>query len=161
MGKTTRIAWWLGRHSSLRPQYLRPAEFAVRALQESRLASAPATLAPNPLPLFLRERYTLRRAEIFGRDFLLALDSLAEEAPSAATYADFAELLASHLGKPPVLVLPALATHIRQGLIRLGRPFIVPGSQTFLPTALIDLRERQPAPRLQVPKSLSPAAQSV
>jgi hypothetical protein len=113
------------------------------------------------LPLFLRERYTLRRAEIFGRDFLLALDSLAEEAPSAATYANFAELLASHLKEPTVLVLPALATHIRQGLIRLGRPFIVPGSQTFLPTALIDLRERQPAPRLPVPKSLSPAAQCV
>jgi hypothetical protein len=114
----------------------------------------------SKLPLFLRERYTLRRAEIFGRDFLLALDSLGEEDPSAATYANFAELLASHLGHPPVLVLPALATHIRQGLIRLGRPFIVPGSQTFLPTALIDLRERQPAPRLPVPKSLSPAAQS-
>lgn len=113
------------------------------------------------LPLFLRERYTLRRAEIFGRDFLLALDSWAEDAPSATTYANFAELLASHLGEPAVLVLPALATHIRQGLIRLGRPFIVPGSQTFLPTALIDLRERQPTPRLPVAKSLSPAAQCV
>ncbi len=113
------------------------------------------------LPLFLRERYTLRRAEIFGRDFLLALDSVGEDAPSTATYANFAELLTSHLGEPAVLVLPALATHIRQGLIRLGRPFIVPGSQTFLPTALIDLRERQPAPRLPAPKSLSPAAQSV
>lgn len=113
------------------------------------------------LPLFLRERFTLRRAEIFGRDFLLALDSVGEESPSAAAYANFAESLASHLGEPAVLVLPALATHIRQGLIRLGRPFIVPGSQTFLPTALIDLRERQPAARLPVPKTLSPAAQSV
>ena len=120
-----------------------------------------APVSSGKLPLFLRERYTLYMSEILGRDFLLALDSVGEEAPSAATYANFAELLASHLGKPPVLVLPALATHIRQGLIRLGRPFIVPGSQTFLPTALIDLRERQPAPRLPVPKSLSPAAQSV
>ena len=113
------------------------------------------------LPLFLRERYTLRRAEVFGRDFLLALDSVGEESPSAANYANFADLLTSHLGQPVVLVLPALATHIRQGLIRLGRPFIVSGSQTFLPTALIDLRERQPAPRLPVPKPLSPAGQSV
>jgi hypothetical protein len=94
----------------------------------------------DKLPLFLRERYTLLWVEIFGRNFLLALDSVADESPSAATYANFSELLTNHLAKPAVLVLPALATHIRQGLIRLGRPFIVPGSQTFLPTALIDLR---------------------
>jgi len=113
------------------------------------------------LPLFLRERFTLGKAEIFGREFLFALDSQEEEEPSAATYASLAELLTSQLGEPAVIVMPALATHVRQGLIRLGRPFVVPGSQTFLPTALIDLRERQPAPRVSVPKSLSPAAQCV
>jgi hypothetical protein len=42
----------------------------------------------------------------------------------------------------------------------LGRPFIVPGSQTFLPTAIIDLRERQPGV-LPTAKTLSPAAQCV
>lgn len=148
----------LGSVSSVKRLLTNLAEYLEKLTgREVQLESVQA----GKLPLFLRERFTLRRTEIFGRNFLLALDSLGEEAPSVATYANLAELLTSHLGEPAVLVLPALAPHTRQGLIRLGRPFIVPGSQTFLPTALIDLRERQPAPRLPVPKSLSPAAQSV
>jgi hypothetical protein len=85
------------------------------------------------LPLFLWERYTLRRAEIFGRDFLLALDSLREEAPSAATYANFAELLASHLGESPVLVLPALVTSHPPGPDPAGQALHCPGKPD-LPT---------------------------
>jgi len=119
-----------------------------------------APLVPAKLPLYLRERFNLQQGTLFGRQFIFAIDTQGEEDPSAATYANLTELLVSHLGKSVVLVLPALAPHIRQGLIRLERPFIVPGSQTFLPTAIIDLRERQPA-ALPSAKTLSPAAQSV
>jgi DNA-binding MarR family transcriptional regulator len=44
-------------------------------------------------------------------------------------------------------------------MVRLGIPFIVPGSQTFLPTALIDLRERFTRPKPEKRKKLTPAAQ--
>lgn len=120
-----------------------------------------APVASSKLPLFLRERFTLRRVDIFGRSFLLALDSYGEENPSATAYANLAELLASHLGEAVVLILPAISSHIRQGLLKLGRPFIVPGSQTFLPLAIIDLKERHPTARQHVAKRLSPAAQCV
>jgi hypothetical protein len=129
-----------------------------------KLSGAPIELEsiePAKLPLFLRERFALSHGTVFGREFIFAMDTQGEQDPSAATYANLTELLASYLGESVVLVLPALAPHIRQGLIRLERPFIVPGSQTFLPTAVIDLRERQPAPSLATAKALSPAAQCV
>ena len=128
-----------------------------------RLTGSPVDLAPaepRSLPLFLRERFQLHQGEIFGRSFIFAIDRLGEQDPSAANYANLTECLSGHLGDSVVLVLPGLAPHIRQGLIRLGRPFIVPGSQTFLPTAIIDLRERQPG-TLPTAKTLSPAAQCV
>ena len=128
-----------------------------------RLTGSPVDLAPadpRSLPLFLRERFQLHQGEIFGRRFIFAIDRWGEQDPSAANYANLTECLSGHLGDSVVLVLPGLAPHIRQGLIRLGRPFIVPGSQTFLPTASIDLRERQPGV-LPTAKTLSPAAQCV
>jgi hypothetical protein len=128
-----------------------------------KLTGSPVDLAPaepRSLPLFLRERFQLHQGEVFGRSFIFAIDTWGEEDPSAANYANLTENLSGHLGDSVVLVLPGLAQHIRQGLIRLGRPFIVPGSQTFLPTAIIDLRERQPT-ALPAAKTLSPAAQCV
>jgi len=128
-----------------------------------KLTGSPVDLAPaepRSLPLFLRERFQLHQGEVFGRSFIFAIDTWGEEDPSAANYANLTENLSGHLGDSVVLVLPGLAQHIRQGLIRLGRPFIVPSSQTFLPTAIIDLRERQPA-ALPTAKILSPAAQCV
>jgi DNA-binding MarR family transcriptional regulator len=45
-------------------------------------------------------------------------------------------------------------------MVRLGIPFIVPGSQVFLPPLLVDLRERQPvAIKRSRGKMLTPAAQ--
>lgn len=128
-----------------------------------KLTGSPVDFAPaepRSLPLFLRERFQLQQGEVFGRSFIFAIDTWGEEDPSAANYANLTENLSGHLGDSVVLVLPGLAQHIRQGLIRLGRPFIVPGSQTFLPTAIIDLRERKPA-ALPAAKTLSPAAQCV
>lgn len=128
-----------------------------------KLTGSPVDLAPaepRSLPLFLRERFQLHQGDIFGRSFIFAIDRWGEQDPSAVNYANLTECLSGHLGDSVVLVLPGLAPHIRQGLIRLGRPFIVPGSQTFLPTAIIDLRERQPGV-LPTAKTLSPSAQCV
>ncbi len=41
----------------------------------------------------------------------------------------------------------------------MGIPFIVPGSQTFIPNSVIDLRERFPQPTPKPRQTLSPAAQ--
>jgi DNA-binding MarR family transcriptional regulator len=44
-------------------------------------------------------------------------------------------------------------------MVQMGIPFIVPGSQTFIPISLIDLRERFPQPNSKRRETLSPAAQ--
>ncbi len=54
---------------------------------------------------------------------------------------------------------PALESYARNRLVRKNIAFIVPGSQMFLPTALIDLRERQPSLRPVKSDRLTPAAQ--
>ncbi len=44
-------------------------------------------------------------------------------------------------------------------MVHKGIPFIVPGTQAFLPSALVDLRERFPKPSEKGRASLSPTAQ--
>jgi DNA-binding MarR family transcriptional regulator len=111
------------------------------------------------LPLFLRERYQIRSAHLFGRKFLLALEKEENEAGSPGEYENHAATLRTHLGETVVLVLPQLPSYVRNRMVRLGVPFIVPGSQVFLPMAMIDLRERFSQPKPAKGKHLTPAAQ--
>ena len=113
------------------------------------------------LPLYLRKRYGCYRARILGRDWVLAIETANEDATPAATYATHADMITGDLGKPTVLVLPGLQSRTRQKLIQLRVPFIVPERQTFLPLALVDLRERRNLQRTQATKRLTPAAQVV
>jgi len=111
------------------------------------------------LPLFLRESYRIQTARLFGRRFLLALETSDRDAGSPGEYESQANALRSHLGETVVLVLPMLPSHARNRMVKLGVPFIVPGSQLFLPTAMIDLRERFSQPKPERGKRLTPAAQ--
>ena len=111
------------------------------------------------LPLFLRERYDFQSVRLFGRRFLLALENENWDAGSPGEYEKQAAALQNQLGEPVVLVLPRLPSYARNRMVRLGIPFIVPGSQTFLPTALIDLRERFTQAKPERRKKLTPAAQ--
>lgn len=113
------------------------------------------------LPPYLHKRYACYLARILGRDWALAIETPHEEATPAATYATHADMMTGDLGKPTVLVLPGLLSRIRQKLIQLRVPFIVPERQTFLPLALVDLRERRNLQRTQATKRLTPAAQVV
>ena len=111
------------------------------------------------LPLFLRERYQIQSLHLFGRRFLLAMEKNDWAAGSPGEYENQAETLRTQLGETVVLVLPMLPSHARNRMVRLGIPFIVPGSQLFLPTAMIDLRERFSQPKPERGKRLTPAAQ--
>jgi hypothetical protein len=118
-------------------------------------------VSQEKLPLHLRKRYICNRTRILGRDWIVAIQNTAEDATPASTYAAQAELITDQLGKPTVLVLPALQTRTRQKLVQLRVPFIVPGSQTFLPLALVDLRERKGRQQRRSGQRLTPAAQVV
>ena len=115
----------------------------------------------SALPFFLRTRYDLCSLKLFGRRFLLALETGAPDSPSV--YEAQTATLSQRLGEPVTVVLPALPSAARNRMVQRGIPFIVPGSQMFLPNTLIDLRERQPKPAPEpIPgKPLTPAAQCV
>jgi DNA-binding MarR family transcriptional regulator len=119
----------------------------------------PAVKVASALPLFLRERYAIVSLRLFGRQHLLALEADGWESVTPGEYGKHAEALKLNLGEPVVLVLPILPSYARNRMVQMGIPFIVPGSQTFLPNSLLDLRERFPQPSLQRRKTLSPAAQ--
>ena len=124
-------------------------------LRHTTLVAEPA----SALPLFLRERFAIFSTHLFGRKFLLALETEGWETGSPGEYAKYVATLIAKLGQPVVLVLPLLPSYARNRMVQMGIPFIVPGSQTFLPNSLIDLRERflQPNPKRR--GTLSPAAQ--
>jgi DNA-binding MarR family transcriptional regulator len=121
--------------------------------EEANFAEVPS------LPLFLRDRYDFHSARLFGRCFLLALEKEGWDAGSPGEYETQAGVIKNQLGGTVVLVLPRLPSYARNRMVRLGIPFIVPGSQTFLPAAMIDLRERFTQAKPERGKKLTPAAQ--
>lgn len=113
------------------------------------------------LPMFLRERYSIRSTRLFDNDCLLALESPEWDAGSTMEYARHVETLRAALGAEVGIVLRTVASWSRNRLVRAGVPFIVPGSQLFLPFGRIDLRERFAVLKNPSEKPLTPAAQAV
>lgn len=118
-----------------------------------------AAQADSALPLFLRERYAIFSTRLFGRRSLLALEKEDWKNGSPSEYGKHAEALQLKIGEPVILVLPILPSYARNRMVQMGIPFVVPGSQTFIPNSLIDLRERFPQPNSKRRETLSPAAQ--
>jgi DNA-binding MarR family transcriptional regulator len=113
----------------------------------------------SALPLFLRERYGIFSTRLFGRQFLLALEAEDWEVGSPGEYGKHQATLKLNLGENVVLVLPILPSYARNRMVQMGIPFIIPGSQIFIPNTMIDLRERFPQPNARRRKTLGPAAQ--
>jgi hypothetical protein len=113
------------------------------------------------LPLYLRSYYDLYRATIFDRPMLLAVQKERAAVATPAEYAAHHNKLRAVLGGDVALVLPVIASYTRQQLVRQRVPFVVPDRQMFLPTLLVDLRERFPRHGQPVPEVLSAPAQVV
>ena len=113
------------------------------------------------LPLYLRSFYDIYRATIFDRPMLLAVQKEKLAAATPAEYAAHHNKLRDVLGGDVALVLPVIASYTRQQLVRQRVPFVVPDRQMFLPTLLVDLRERFPRHSQPVPEVLSAPAQVV
>ena len=113
-----------------------------------------------PLPLYLRNRYSLRSLELFGRPWILAVEHESWDAGSPGEYEKHAHLLNQHLNSAVAFVLHALPAHARNRMVQKGIPFFVPGSQIYLPATLIDLRERFARPAGKGRATLSPTAQT-
>jgi hypothetical protein len=113
----------------------------------------------SALPLFLRQRYTIYSARLFGRKFLLAFEGEDWEPGAPAEYGKQWQGLGAKLGATVVLVLPRLPSYARNRMVQMGIPFIIRGRQTYIPNGLIDLRETFPRAYPKGRQTLSPAAQ--
>lgn len=128
---------------------------------ESIIGERPC-LAPekaSSLPLFLRDRFDFQTILLFGKRYVFALERETQDAESPGEYENQIQLMQAQFTESVALVLPRLPSYVRNRMVRMGIPFIVPGSQTFLPVALIDLRERFTQPKPPKGKKLTPAAQ--
>jgi DNA-binding MarR family transcriptional regulator len=115
---------------------------------------------PN-LPLFLRERFAFYSTHLFGHPWTMAIENEAWETGSPGEYEKQANLLRPHFEAPVVFVLDSVDSIARQRMLQKGLPFIVPGTQCYLPGALVDFRERFSRKGVKNRDRLSPAAQLV
>ena len=113
------------------------------------------------LPLFLRERFQLRATALWGRRVLFAVEDESWAPGAPGDYEKLSASLRTQVGEPVVLVIAGLPAYARNRLVRMGVPFVVPGTQFFLPLVLVDLRERFSALKPVKGKRLTPAAQSL
>jgi hypothetical protein len=111
------------------------------------------------LPLFLRERYEFAEVDLFGRKLVLALEKEATPEATASHYARELHGLRYALSGEIVLVLKPVPAHVRNSLVQQLVPFIVPGTQMFLPMMMIDLREQYLRKGTKAPERLSTVAQ--
>jgi hypothetical protein len=126
------------------------------------MSDTPVELTPissGKLPLYLRERFELFSAKLFGRDWLLAVEMEDWDVGTPSEYRDQVKKLTNTLKKPVVLVLSALTSTMRNRLVQMNVPFVAPNSQIFLPVSLIDLRETFPRQEVERGRKLSPTAQ--
>lgn len=103
-----------------------------------------SSLEEKNLPLFLREHYELREVKWLGRVYLLALEKPGWELGSPKEYRNQAEQMRKLLGSPPVLVIPAITASVRNRLVDMRVPFIVPGTQLFIPEVWMELQNKYP-----------------
>ncbi len=113
------------------------------------------------LSLALRGRYHLEAVRLFGHELVLAVQSAGIEPATPAAYAAHVAAIRQYVEAPVALVLPGVTSTTRARLVAGGVPFIVPGSQMFLPMLLVDLRERMSRPVAPSEAPLGSVAQLV
>jgi DNA-binding transcriptional ArsR family regulator len=123
------------------------------------------TIAPVPwersslVPFYLQESYHFLVASVLGRPCLFMIDRSTEEKPPTVVGKHMAQLQA-RWDDAVIYVRERITAYNRKRLIQQRVPFVVPGTQMYMPMLAIDLRERFSAARVESPK-LSPAAQAV
>jgi hypothetical protein len=111
------------------------------------------------LPLHLRERYRLFRTDLFGREWVLALEGEGWEAGTPSEYRNQAQQIEHAAGIPVVLVLPSIPATVRNRMVQMNIAFLVPGTQVFVPLYIINLQERYGDSLQKRKKPLGPTAQ--
>lgn len=118
-------------------------------------------IAPATLPHFILDRYRLWKGLLLGQPMLLVAGKGWK--PGEGFTADFIkqrDLLRDRLGVPLVLLLLDYApAAVRKQLVVRKIGFVAPGSQFYIPEALLNLRERSARARAERRGIISPTAQ--
>ncbi|HPR22579.1 MAG TPA: hypothetical protein P5207_00315 [Candidatus Sabulitectum sp.] len=130
----------------------------LREFEKTPFSLKPVS-APR-LPLVLRERYKMFVSRLFGREWLLAMEADGWEARTPTEYRQHLQQIAHATGKDHIaVVLPAISAKVRNRMVQMNIPFIVPNTQIYLPLAVVNLKESYRVPQYMEGKALSPAAQ--
>lgn len=112
----------------------------------------------SELPFFMRELYDFGQIKLMNVPFLFMIAKDKQE-PTPATIEKHQIQLAKKWGKEVIYLRPAISSYNRKRLIEHKIPFVVPGTQTYLPMLGIDLREHFKALREERP-TFSPGTQA-
>lgn len=122
-------------------------------------------LAPAGLPHFLQDQYRFWKGTLMGQPtILMAVANTRPGTGATASFLKHRDLVKRELGASLVLMLLDRTTAaIRRQLVERKVGFVVPGTQLYVPEALLDLRERE---RTDVPATparaqMSPTAQTL
>ncbi len=98
-------------------------------------------LNTNNLPIYLRRRFELMGAELYGTSVIIAIEK-ARLSHSPFEIKKTVDLLTEKLQKPVIYCVSELAGLEINRLIKYRVQFIVPGKQLYLPQFLISLKNR-------------------
>lgn len=113
-----------------------------------------------PLPLFMRERFSLFSIRLFGQNWFLAVESPDWDPGTPTEYRQHWQQLKQATGESHIaMVLPFVSATVRDRMVRLELPFIIPDTQIFLPESMVLLTETYANASPAAGKPLSPAAQ--
>lgn len=115
--------------------------------------------AADALPLHLRERYRLFRTHLFGREWVLAVEGDGWEPGTPSEYRSHARQLEQTAAVPVVLAVASMPAAVRNRMVQMNVPFLVPGTQVFLPLCMVNLQERHGESSPSSGRPLSPTAQ--
>ena len=136
-------------------------EYLTRVIGETPWIAPTEDHLVSKLPLYLRQRYEFFRANVFGRRCILAFENSATGELSPTQYGQELMQLKQRFHEDVILVLMKLPSYVRNRLVKQRIPFIVPGTQMFLPMLMIDLQEQFPKQNDPTRQTLSAASQVV
>jgi DNA-binding MarR family transcriptional regulator len=117
--------------------------------------------APSSLPHFVLDRYKLWQGTLNGRS--VALMAIREPRQGATSdYLKHRDLVRQRLGADlSLLLLDQAPNAIRRQMIERKIGFLAPGTQLYVPEALLDIRERTPSIPSAPTDHISPTTQMV
>ena len=117
-------------------------EYLIRVTGETPRIEPIQDHLVSMLPLYLRQRYEFFRLDVFGRRCVLASENSPTGELSPTQYGHEVMQLKQRFHEDVILVLMKLPAYVRNRLVKQRIPFIVPGTQMFLPMLMIDLQEQ-------------------